>query len=72
MIVYGFSILSGDGSDQETLGCTDLLNDYAALAFGNDDARRRQSIYRLDDGRRRGRTRRLQRLVSISRDCLRA
>jgi hypothetical protein len=68
----GFQFSAAMAAIKKTLGCTDLLNDYAALAFGNDDARRRQSIYRLDDGRRRGRTRRLQRLVSISRDCLRA
>jgi hypothetical protein len=35
-LVYNFSIHSGDGSHREILGCTDLLNDYAALAFGND------------------------------------
>jgi hypothetical protein len=34
--VYSFSIRSGDGSDRDTLGCIDLLNDYAALAFGTD------------------------------------
>ena len=36
MLVYSFSIRSGDGSDREKLGFTDLLNDCAALAFGND------------------------------------
>ena len=36
MLVYSFSIRNGDGSDREVLGFTDLLNDYAALAFGND------------------------------------
>ena len=36
MLVYRFSIHNGDGSDREVLGFTDLLNDYAALAFGND------------------------------------
>jgi hypothetical protein len=33
---YSFSIRNGDGGDREFLGYTDLLNDYAALAFGND------------------------------------
>jgi hypothetical protein len=36
VLVYSFSIRNGDGSDREVLGITDLLNDYAALAFGND------------------------------------
>jgi hypothetical protein len=36
VLVYSFSIRNGDGSDLEVLGFTDLLNDYAALAFGND------------------------------------
>jgi hypothetical protein len=36
VLVYNFSIRSGDGSDREHLGFTDLLNDHAALAFGND------------------------------------
>jgi hypothetical protein len=36
VIVYSFSIRSGDGGGWEFLGCTDLLNDYAARAFGND------------------------------------
>jgi hypothetical protein len=36
VLVYSFSIHGGDGSDREFLGCIDLLNDYAALAFGND------------------------------------
>jgi hypothetical protein len=36
VLVYSFSIRNGDGSDREVLGFTDLLNDYAALAFGND------------------------------------
>jgi hypothetical protein len=36
VIVYSFSIRSDDGGDWEFLGCTDLLNDYAAHAFGND------------------------------------
>jgi hypothetical protein len=34
--VYSFSIRDGDGSNREVLGFIDLLNDYAALAFGND------------------------------------
>jgi hypothetical protein len=34
VLVYSFSIRNGDGSDREVLGITDLLNDYAALAFG--------------------------------------
>jgi hypothetical protein len=33
---YSFSIRSGDGRDREILGSIDLLNDHAALAFGND------------------------------------
>jgi hypothetical protein len=36
VLVYSFSIRNRDGSDREVLGFTDLLNDYAALAFGND------------------------------------
>jgi hypothetical protein len=36
MPVYSFSIRNGDGSDREVLGFTDLLNDDAALTFGND------------------------------------
>lgn len=36
MLVYSFSIRNGDGSDREVLGFIDLLNDDAALAFGND------------------------------------
>jgi hypothetical protein len=36
VLVYSFSIRSGDGRDRETLGFTDLLYDYAARAFGND------------------------------------
>jgi hypothetical protein len=36
VLVYSFSIRNGDGSDREVLGFTDLLNDYAALAVGND------------------------------------
>jgi hypothetical protein len=36
VLVYSFSIRNGDGSDREVLGFTDLLNDCAALAFGND------------------------------------
>jgi len=36
VLVYSFTIRSGDGGDWEPLGCTDLLNDDAALAFGND------------------------------------
>jgi hypothetical protein len=36
VIVYSFSIRNGDGSDREFLGFTDLPNDDAALAFGND------------------------------------
>jgi hypothetical protein len=34
--VLDYSSRSGDGSEREFLGCIDLLNDYAALAFGND------------------------------------
>jgi hypothetical protein len=37
VIVYSFSIRGGDGGDGETLGCTHLLNDYAARAFGNSN-----------------------------------
>jgi hypothetical protein len=33
---YSFSIRSGDGDDWEFLGCIDLPNDDAALAFGSD------------------------------------
>ena len=36
MLVYSFLIRSGDGRDWEILGFTDLPNDCAALAFGND------------------------------------
>ena len=36
VLVYSFSIRSGDRSERENLGLTDLLNDYAALAFRND------------------------------------
>jgi hypothetical protein len=36
MHVYSFIIRSGDGDDREFVGCIDLLNDYAARAFGND------------------------------------
>jgi len=36
MPVYSFSIRNGDGSDREVLSFTDLLNDDAALTFGND------------------------------------
>ena len=36
MSIYSFSIRDGDGSDREVLGFIGLLNDYAALAFGND------------------------------------
>lgn len=36
MLVYSFSIHNGGGSDREVLGFTDLLNDDAARAFGND------------------------------------
>jgi hypothetical protein len=36
VLVYSFSIHNGDGSDREVLGVADLLNDYAALIFGND------------------------------------
>lgn len=36
MLVYSFSIRNADGSDREFLGFADLLNDRAALAFGND------------------------------------
>ena len=39
MLVYSFSIRNGDGSDREVLGFIDLLNDDAALAFGNDVVR---------------------------------
>jgi hypothetical protein len=34
--VYNFSICSDDGDNWEVLGCTDLADDYAALAFGSD------------------------------------
>jgi hypothetical protein len=36
VLVYSFSIRHGDDSHGEVLGSTDLLNDYAALAFGNN------------------------------------
>jgi len=39
VLVYSFSIRNGDGSDREVLGFIDLLNDDAALAFGNDMVR---------------------------------
>jgi len=39
VLVYSFSIRNGDGSDREVLGFIDLLNDDAALAFGNDVVR---------------------------------
>jgi hypothetical protein len=35
-MMYSFSIRNGDGSVRENLGFMSLLNDYAALAFGND------------------------------------
>jgi len=36
VLVYSFSIRSGDSRHREGLGCIDLLDDYAALAFAND------------------------------------
>ena len=36
MLVYRFSVRNSDGSHREDTGCMSLLNDYAALAFGND------------------------------------
>jgi hypothetical protein len=36
VLVYSFSIRHGDDNDGAVLGCADLLNDHAALAFGND------------------------------------
>lgn len=36
VLVYSFSIRNGDDSDRAVLGFIDLLNDDAALAFGND------------------------------------
>jgi hypothetical protein len=35
-MIYSFSIRNADGSHWEDTGCMTLLNDYAALAFGND------------------------------------
>lgn len=36
MPVYYFSICDCDGGNWEFLGCTDLVNDYAALTFGSN------------------------------------
>jgi hypothetical protein len=36
MVFYSFSIRSADGSNREETGDMWLLNDQAALAFGND------------------------------------
>ena len=36
MLIYCYSIRNSDDSDREILGFTDLLNNDAALAFGND------------------------------------
>ena len=36
MLIYRFSVRNSDGSHREYTGCMSLLNDHAALAFGND------------------------------------
>jgi hypothetical protein len=36
VLVYSFSIRSGDSTHRAVLGCMSLLNDCEAIAFGND------------------------------------